>query len=50
MGDFQVLFNVCLQILKIPITLYGFTISLWEILIFGVVGFFLLYLIYRMFD
>lgn len=44
---FKVLFDFCFNIMKIQLTLFGYTISLYNVLAYGVIGFILLYILFR---
>jgi len=46
MDELKIIFDVCISILKLNITVCGYTISLLEVLAFGVCGFLLLSLFY----
>lgn len=43
--DITKAFDICIRILKIPFTLYGFTVSLWQCILFFVVAGILILLI-----
>lgn len=50
MNDIKTLFNLCLSILAYKIDLYGYSISLWNVFIFSVLGYILLYFVFKMLD
>lgn len=49
MRIFQILFRLCQSIMSIPIDLLGYTITLWQVMIFGFVGFVCLYFVFSLF-
>lgn len=47
---FQTIFNAALKILQIDISVFGYTFNLFEVLVFSVLAYLLLYFIFRIFD
>lgn len=50
MEIFAAVFNFAYEILNIPINAYGFTFSLWSVLIFSVVAGILLWLVFSVLE
>lgn len=45
MSQIELLFNFCISIMNIPITLLGYSITMWQIFLYGGI----LYLVVRLF-
>lgn len=50
MSVFKIIFSAALKILQIDLTVFGFTFSLFEVLIFSAIAYLMLYFIFRLFD
>lgn len=48
MRDMRNLMNFCIQILNIEMSLLGFDVTLWQVFLYGGVGFIILYFTFRM--
>lgn len=42
--EFKMIIDACINVLKIPVTLYGYSVTLYELFFWSVVAFLLLYL------
>ena len=49
MEDFAAVITYCVNIMKVPFTIWGFTLNLWDILIWSIVAGIIIYLIVRFF-
>lgn len=50
MEDMQAMFTATLALFKTPLTLYGFTFSMWEIFLWGIVAGLLIWFVLRALD
>lgn len=50
MEELSAIFSLCVALMKLPFTIWGFTLNLWDILIWSIVAGIILYLIVRFFD
>ena len=50
MATFELMINTVLDWLKIPFTIYGYTISLWTIIVYSLLASFVVWFIVRFFD
>ncbi len=50
MENIRLLFRFCSSVMSIPIYLFGYTITLWQVAVFGFVVFIVGSFIFRMFD
>ncbi len=50
MGDFLTIMNGILGLFKMPINIYGFQFSLWDVMLIGILAGVLLRFIVRLFD
>ena len=48
MNVFKQIIFICDSVLSIQITLFGYSFTLYSVLFFGAVGYFLLYLLFRL--
>lgn len=48
MDIFRVVFDIAYRIMNIDLYLCGFTISLFQVLMYGLIGFILLYIFFRL--
>lgn len=42
------IFNACYSILRTHIVLFGFSVSLWNVIIYSMVGSIILYIVFRL--
>lgn len=50
MEDFAAMISAVVAVMKFKFTLWGFTLSFWQILIYGMVASIVLYLVWGYFD
>ena len=50
MDTVKTIFNTVVMWLQIPFELYGYTLSLWDLLIYGLLASFLIWIIVKIFD
>lgn len=50
MESVKVVFDTVVFLFKIPFTIYGFTISLWQMIIYVLLGSFALWLVVKIFN
>ena len=50
MQDFKVLIEAVVKILQIKLLVFGYDISLWNVMIYSLVATFLLYMFYKMME
>lgn len=48
MNSFKQIFFICDSVLSIQITLFGYSFTLYSVLLFGAVGYLLIYLLFRL--
>lgn len=48
MKNFEILMDTCIEILKLPIRIDEYTITLWEVLLYGSILFLIMFFIFRL--
>ena len=49
MKNVEIIIDLAIKILKLPITVYGYTISFWEVLIWSSIASIVAYFLFRIF-